>query len=53
MSFGRLARFLRDGLGCRDALYFDGAVSSLRAPALGRRDGGYLLGPMVAILSRP
>jgi uncharacterized protein YigE (DUF2233 family) len=53
VSFGRLARFLRDGLGCRDALYFDGAVSSLWAPSLGRRDGGFLLGPMVAVLARP
>jgi uncharacterized protein YigE (DUF2233 family) len=32
VSFGRLARFLRDALGCPDALYLDGAVSSLWAP---------------------
>jgi uncharacterized protein YigE (DUF2233 family) len=52
VSFGRLARFLRDGLGCRNALYFDGAVSSLWDPAAERMDSGYPLGPMVAIFAR-
>jgi uncharacterized protein YigE (DUF2233 family) len=52
VSFGRLARFLRDGLGCRNALYFDGAVSSLWDPAAGREDSRFELGPLVAILKR-
>ena len=52
VSFGRLARFFRDGLGCRNALYFDGAVSSLWYPAAGRVDHGYALGPMIAALAR-
>ena len=51
VSFGRLARFFRDGLGCGDALYLDGAVSSLWAPSLGRRDGRTGLGPLIVILA--
>lgn len=53
VSFGRLARLFKDKLGCRDALYFDGAVSSLWAPRQGRMDAGHALGPMVAIFGRP
>ena len=49
VSFGRLARFLRDLLGCRDALYLDGAVSSLWDRGAGRQDGYSSLGPMVAV----
>ena len=52
VSFGRLARFLRDGLGCRDALYLDGYVSSLWAPELRRRDGAGGLGPLVVVLAK-
>ena len=52
VSFGRLARFFRDGLRCRNALYFDGAVSSLWNPEAGRMDEGHALGPMVAIFAR-
>lgn len=53
VSFGRLARLFRDRLGCRDALYFDGAVSSLWDRPGGRRDSGHALGPMVAVFRRP
>ncbi len=52
VSFGRFARFLRDGLGCADALYLDGSVSSLWAPDLGRRDGREGLGTFVVVLRR-
>ena len=52
VSFGRLARFFRDELGCRDALYLDGAVSSLWVPSQGRRDNKALLGPMVVVLNK-
>ena len=37
-------------LGCRDALYFDGAVSSLWDPADDRQDARDDLGPLVAVL---
>jgi uncharacterized protein YigE (DUF2233 family) len=53
VSFGKFARFFRDGLKCQNALYFDGAVSSLWVPSAGRRDDGSLLGPMVVVSARP
>ncbi|MEO5775169.1 MAG: phosphodiester glycosidase family protein [Sphingomicrobium sp.] len=49
VSFGKLARFFRDGLRTRNALYFDGSVSSLWDPANGRRDGFVPIGPMVVV----
>lgn len=49
VSFGKLARFFRDELKTRDALYFDGSVSSLWDPANNRRDAHVLLGPMVVV----
>lgn len=52
VSFGRLARFFRDELGCPDALFLDGTVSSLWAPELGREDAGPPLGPIVVALRR-
>lgn len=52
VSFGRLARFFRDQLGCRDALYLDGTVSSLWAPSLDRDDNQAALGPMFVVLDR-
>jgi uncharacterized protein YigE (DUF2233 family) len=52
VSFGRLARFLRDALGCRNALYLDGAVSSLWDRPAGRRDNYSRLGPLVAVFNR-
>jgi uncharacterized protein YigE (DUF2233 family) len=53
VSFGRFARFFRDELDCTDALFFDGAVSSLWAPSLDRRDDAHAIGPMVVVLDRP
>lgn len=52
VSFGRFARFFRDELDCTDALFLDGSVSSLWAPALERQDDNEELGPMVVVLSR-
>ncbi|HEX7758260.1 MAG TPA: phosphodiester glycosidase family protein [Caulobacteraceae bacterium] len=52
VSLGRLARFLRDGLGCPDALYLDGHVSSLWAPGLRRQDGRTGLGTFVVVLRK-
>lgn len=43
-SFGRL---FRDHLGAAQALYFDGKISRLYAPALERFDIGFPMGPMV------
>ena len=47
VSLGKFARFFSDQLKCRDALFFDGAVSALWDPANHRRDVTVPLGPMV------
>ena len=49
VSFGKLARFLRDKHQIRDALFFDGSVSSLWDPANNRMDSFAELGPMVVV----
>jgi len=49
VSFGKLARFLRDRHQVRDALFFDGSVSSLWNPANNRMDSFTELGPMVVV----
>ena len=53
MTFYEFARFFRDSLGCRTALFLDGGVApGLYAPELGRNDppahGGY--GPIIAVV---
>ena len=47
VNFHAFARLFRDALGLPDALYFDGNISRLYAPALGRHDGGFPMGPIV------
>ena len=47
VTFHEFGRLFRDGLGARDALYFDGSVSRLYAPALNRADFGRRLGPII------
>ena len=47
VSFGKLARFFRDRLKAKHALYFDGSVSSLWDPANGRMDLVTDLGPII------
>lgn len=49
VNFHSFARLFRDGLGLSDALYFDGNVSRLYAPDLGREDFGFPMGPIVAL----
>ena len=49
VSLGKFARFFRDRLKSRNALFFDGAVSALWDPANGRRDITVDLGPMVVV----
>jgi len=53
VNFYEFARFVRDGLGCRNALYLDGGEApGLYAPELGRNDtpghGGY--GPIITVV---
>jgi uncharacterized protein YigE (DUF2233 family) len=47
VNFHHFARLFRDHLGLPDALYFDGNISRLYAPDLGRHDGGFPMGPIV------
>jgi uncharacterized protein YigE (DUF2233 family) len=47
VNFHAFARLFRDELGLPDALYFDGNISRLYAPAMGRHDLGFPMGPIV------
>lgn len=53
VSFGKLARFYRDVLKTRQALYLDGAVSSLWDPAANRMDSLAPLGPLLVVEEKP
>lgn len=50
VTFHAFARLFRDRLGCPNALYLDGSISSLYAPALGRSDDVWPLGPMIGVV---
>jgi uncharacterized protein YigE (DUF2233 family) len=52
VNFHHFARLFRDVLGCRDALYLDGSMSSLHAPALERSDAIRPMGPIIAAYPR-
>ena len=49
ISFGKLARFFRDQLDVKNALYLDGSVSALWNPATDRLDTGAPIGPIVVV----
>jgi len=51
VSFGQLARYFRDEVKVANALYLDGAVSSLWDPATGRQDKGRV-GPIIVVTKR-
>ena len=50
VNFYDFARLFRDGLGAPDALFFDGHISRLYAPELGRDDFGFAMGPIVGLV---
>lgn len=50
VNFHDFATLFRDHLGLPNALYFDGKISRLYAPSLGRSDFGWQLGPIVGVL---
>jgi uncharacterized protein YigE (DUF2233 family) len=52
VTFGEFARLFKDELGCENALFLDGTISSLFAPGLGRDDSLLPLGPMIGALPR-
>lgn len=49
VNFHESATYFRDELGCPDALFLDGQISRLHAPALGRSGGHSPLGPLLAV----
>ena len=52
VTFGEFAHLFKDTLGCRDALFLDGSVSSLYAPGIKRQDGLAPLGPIIGAVPR-
>lgn len=50
VNFHAFARFFRDEMAMPNALYFDGTISRLFAPDLGRDDMGVAMGPMVGLV---
>ena len=50
VTFDRFARFFRDALGLKQALYLDGRVSRLYAPELNRADWGLPMGPIIGLV---
>ena len=50
VNFASFARLFRDGLDTPNALYFDGSVSRLYAPELGRFGAGFDVGPIVGLV---
>ena len=51
VTLHEMAVFFRDKLKCRDALYLDGAVSSIYSPSLKRSDTRAAFGPIIAVVS--
>jgi uncharacterized protein YigE (DUF2233 family) len=52
VNFHEFATLFRDVLKCPDALFFDGTISSLYAPALKRSDFKMELGPMIGVVEQ-
>ncbi len=50
VNFDSFARLFLDGLGCQNALFLDGSVSSLYAPELRRDDELEPIGPIVGVV---
>lgn len=50
VNFHDFATLFRDALGLPNALYFDGNVSRLYAPGIGRSDVGFPMGPIVGVV---
>ena len=52
VSFYRFASLFRDTLRCDNALFLDGTISSLYAPALGRTTQFLPVGPMIGLTEK-
>ncbi|NIZ15638.1 phosphodiester glycosidase family protein [Phaeobacter sp. HF9A] len=51
VSFYDFGSLFRDHLKLPQALYFDGNISRLHAPQLGRDDAGFMMGPVVGVVA--
>jgi uncharacterized protein YigE (DUF2233 family) len=49
VTFYEFAELFRNGIGCKDALFLDGTVSSLYSENLGRADVRASLGPIIGV----
>jgi len=52
VTFHAFAHLFRERLGCKDALYLDGSISSLYAPQLHRHDRFRPMGPIVGVVEK-
>ncbi|MBL4768521.1 MAG: phosphodiester glycosidase family protein [Rhodobacteraceae bacterium] len=50
VTFHEFGSLFRDKLDIPNALYFDGNISRLYAPELGRHDSGFRMGPIVGVV---
>ncbi|MCB4456202.1 phosphodiester glycosidase family protein [Leisingera sp. McT4-56] len=50
VTFHQFGSLFRDHLTLPNALYFDGNISRLHAPQLGRSDAGFMMGPIVGVV---
>lgn len=50
VTFYQFGSLFRDFLKLPNALYFDGNISRLHAPQLGRSDVGFMMGPVVGVV---
>ncbi len=50
VTFHAFGSLFRDHLNLPNALYFDGNISRLHAPELGRSDAGFMMGPVVGVV---
>ncbi|MBY6066499.1 phosphodiester glycosidase family protein [Leisingera aquaemixtae] len=50
VTFHQFGSLFRDHLKLPNALYFDGNISRLHAPQLGRSDAGFMMGPIVGVV---
>jgi uncharacterized protein YigE (DUF2233 family) len=52
VTFYEFASLFKDRLGCSDALFLDGSISSIYAPALGRNDRFRPMGPIIGVIEQ-
>ena len=50
VTFHQFGSLFRDYLKLPNALYFDGNISRLHAPQLGRSDAGFMMGPVAGVV---